>query len=130
MRSDIRSFIVELSQAKTKEQVLAVQMALLEYLHDLGINHADQLRQFSEAAVRNKEEWWKKSMTECIHLAGREVGYSHESTKVEIEAAKILLQIISDTELAVLSGFAHHSDDPEQTDPSSIPESSASPEPG
>ena len=38
-------------------------------------------------------------MIECVHQAGRDVGYRHEANKVEIEAARALLSFICDMEL-------------------------------
>ena len=101
MNSDITTFIAKLRRCHVRQEREAVQLEILEYLSNLGIRYASNLTLFSDAVMRNKEEWYKKSMIECVHQAGREVGYQHEANRVELEVGKALLAVISDMEQVV-----------------------------
>ena len=123
---DISTYVFRLTKANVQQRQI-IKLELVEYLHNLGSQYSEQLRQFSQSVISNKEEWFKKSMTECVHQAGREVGYEHERTKVEIEATKILLQVIADTERVAQGETVFHSDDLSDTAPEATLESDVLP---
>lgn len=104
MNPDLKTYIERLRQSKTKKDKQAIQLDLIDYISDLGRSYESSLQLFSDSVIRNKEEWYKKSMTECVHQAGRDVGYRHEANRVEIEAAKALLTFIYDMELVLPEG--------------------------
>lgn len=99
MQPDLKTYIERLRQCKSLKEKKNIQLDLVGYISDLGENYATNLFSFSDSVIRNKEEWYKKSMIECVHQAGRDVGYRHEANKVEIEAARALLSFICDMEL-------------------------------
>lgn len=101
MQPDLNTYIERLRKSTTKKEKESIQMDLIAYISDLGKSYETNLQLFSDSVIRNKEEWYKKSITECVHQAGRDVGYRHEANRVEIEAAKALLTFIYDMELVV-----------------------------
>jgi hypothetical protein len=99
MQSDLQTFTARVRKATTKKELQEAHLDLVNYVSDLGRSYAIQFQSFSASVIQNKEEWYKKSMIECVHQAGRDIGYQHEATKIEIEAAKALLAFICDMEL-------------------------------
>jgi len=114
MQPDLNTYIERLRQSKTKKENESIQLDLIGYISGLGKSYEANLQLFSDAVIRNKEEWYKKSMTECVHQAGRDVGYRHEANRVEIEAAKALLTFIYDMEL-VVPGVGDETEEDQET---------------
>lgn len=123
MAINIDNYIMRLRNAKNSKEVLEIRLDLVKYLSDLGEQYSTGLREFSSSVINNKEEWFKKSMTECIHQAGREVGYQHEATRIEIEAVKSLIQTICDIDKVDQLSQDGHFSDPPTIVPSSTSES-------
>lgn len=103
MNPDLQTFTARVRKAKTRKELEEARLDLVDYISQLGRNYAIQFQSFSASVIQNKEEWYKKSMIECIHQAGRDVGYQHEATKIEIEASRALLTFICDMELVTPS---------------------------
>ena len=99
MQPNLETYIKRLWKAKDKQERQKIQLDLIQYISELGQRYATNLQLYSDSVIRNKEEWYKKSMTECVHQAGRDVGYQHEANRVEIEAAKALLAFIYGMEM-------------------------------
>lgn len=98
MDTNLEVFIERIRQTTKKEELRQIKLDLISYIGNLGQRFANNLQLYSDSVIKNKEEWWKSSMTECVHRAGRETGYLHEANKVEIEATKALLAFIYDME--------------------------------
>ena len=128
MAINIDNYVLKLKKAKDSNEILEVRLELVQYLSDLGEQYSSRLREFSSSVINNKEEWFKKSMTECIHQAGREVGYEHERVRVEIEAVKSLIQTICDIEKVEIVLSDDHPSGPVPTVPSSTLELGDEPE--
>jgi len=122
MAQTIDNFVLKLRNSKNSEEILDIRLELVKYLSDLSEQYSSRLREFSSSVINNKEEWFKKSMTECIHQAGREVGYEHERVRVEIEAVKSLIQTICDIDKVDQLSQGDHPSGPVTTVPSSTSE--------
>lgn len=120
--------IKRLRESKNKEERWQIKLDTISLISTLATNYAVNLQSYSSSVINNKEEYWKKSMIECIHQAGREVGYQHETDKINVEAAKALLEVISDMEKVEISGSADLTLNPVATDLSSTLEQAVLPE--
>jgi ABC-type Na+ efflux pump permease subunit len=118
MNSNLEVIINKLKEKTTLEQKNQLRLDIISIMSDLGSQYASNLQDFSQSVINNKEEWYKKSMIECIHQAGREVGYQYEVNKTDIEACKALLQVISDMEKVDQGGSDDLLSNPAQTDSS------------
>lgn len=121
---ELERLIKRVRESKTTEERIALRLDIIGLMSSLGQQYASNMQSFSDSVIRNKEEWYKKSMIECIHQAGREVGYLHEAIKTDIEACKHLVQATYDIELVLAGELDNLSVDPESTDPSSTSEQS------
>lgn len=122
---ELDRLIQRVADSRTQEERIRIRLEIISLISELGRLYAAGMQNFSESVIRNKEEWYKKSMTECIHQAGREVGYQHESYKIDIEAAKQLIQATYDMELLLSGGLDDLLHGPDSTDLSSKQEPSS-----
>lgn len=123
---ELERLIKRVRESKSFEERVAIRLDIVELISTLGGQYATQLQVFSESVIRNKEEWYKKSMTECVHQAGREAGYLHEAYKADIEAAKELLKLTYDMEMVIQDELDGQPMSQPATVPSSISEPDAS----
>lgn len=119
---DIENLTKRLKESKTREERMEIRLDTILLITNLAGQYASNLQNFSESIIRNKEEWFKKSMIECIHQAGREVGYQHEANRIDVEAAKALLEAICDMEMVHQGLLADQLSGQIPTDPSSTSE--------
>lgn len=92
----IEPYLEQIKQASTIESLINIQLELLKEIDRLADELASSLTDFANVVQSEKEEGFKKAVSECVYRAGVATGYAHERIRVQIELAKTFLSIISD----------------------------------
>ncbi len=92
----LEELIEKIQNTSSVKELRKLQLEFVKELLRLAREYAAALNNFASTVQAEKEDGYKKSISECVYRAGALTGYSHERIKVEIEAVKTLIALISD----------------------------------